>query len=206
VGLDDLKELNDFSEFREFIKNFIMEDRNLFRVVYFPYSDPFDEDKCPMPDRRLSIFDGSKIQQRDGNNAVDNIHGVVLFRRRYDDVINSEIPVVLVDFHSAKVGNSKFIDDVFITFRIICKGVNIQELANGLNRSAVIADLIDNQFNFAMFSKISEVTNETYKEISINEENSGYLLTYRCRNLAHHLTKNVNYLERNYGVSNYENI
>jgi hypothetical protein len=206
VGLDDLREIDDFQIFKQYIKQFILENEDLYRCIYFCFSDPFDEDKCPMPDKRLDIFDASKIQQRDGDSPTENIHGVVLFRPKNDNVINSEIPVVLVNFASVPKGNSNYVDELFISIKIICKGMKIQELANGLNRTAVIADMFNNNLNFARMNHLTKVKKQSFKDVSINEENSAYLLTYTCNVLANHLTKNVNYLERNYGVSNYENI
>jgi len=194
----DNAELDNFQVFKSFIKKFIISNENLFKLIYYPYSSPLEKD---MPENPYSIFDGDKIQDKDD---IDNLHGVFLFRRKYDQVISSEIPVVLVTFTSAKVGNSDLLDDVFISIRILCKGTNIQELANGRDRSSSIANLIDNELKFARITDVGNVSRKSYTDIALNEENVGNLLLYTSRSLASDLLDNVNYLKKHYGVDSRE--
>ena len=188
MGLDNLKELDDFQEFKKFIKKFIIDSDDLFRLIYFPMSNPFSSECETMTP--YDIFEASSE------------HGCVLFRRKNDIVLSEESVNVLVNFHSAKVND--IFDDLFITFHVICKGVNIQELENGVNRCSAIANEIDNRFSKAVINDISKISRLSYKDISLNEENSGMLITFNCRVFANHLLDNVNYLKKQYGVDNRE--
>ena len=182
MGLSDLKEIDDFQLFKKYIKNFIIQNEDLYRLIYFSNSNPYDEDSCPYPEEPRDIF------------VAEKEHGCVLFRRKNDIVQNEETTNILIDFTSAKLGNSKFIDSVFITIRIITKGVNIQELANGLARHSTIAKLIDSYLSHAKINNVDEVQRQSYNDISLNEENAGYLLIYSCANFGNKLDENKNYI------------
>ena len=43
-NLDSLVELDSFVQFKKFIKDFIINNDDLFRLIYFPMFDPFSED------------------------------------------------------------------------------------------------------------------------------------------------------------------
>lgn len=196
MDLSDLKEISDFEKYRSFIKDFIVNCEPLFRLIWFSNSNPLDELNCPLPDDPYRIFpeDYPNIDEE-----LTREHGVVLFRRKDDKVQSREGITILVDCYSAKLGNSYFLDDLFILFRIILKGTNVQTLSNGMSRHRVLAKLVDDNFNKAMINKIDTIDRLSYKDISLNEENSGYLLTYSCRNWSTHLTDNKNYMKRMYG-------
>lgn len=49
MGLDNLKELDNFGLFKKYIKNFVIDDDDLFRLIWFSNSNPFDEILCPYP-------------------------------------------------------------------------------------------------------------------------------------------------------------
>ena len=184
ISIDNLRELDDFNIFKSFIKNFIIEDSTLWKLIYYSSKNPLLEDYSDNP---YEIFEPS------------NEHGCVLFRRKNDVVLSDETTNILIDFYDTKVSDSYFLSDLYICFRILCKGTNVQELENGVSRTSAIAKLIDNQFNLANINKIGEIKRLSYKDISLNEENTGYLLTYNCRNWTTHLTDNKNYMKRMYG-------
>lgn len=182
-----MKELNNFQDIKDFIKNFIIEDSELFKLIYFPNSFPNDND---FPDTPYEIFEPSEA------------HGCVLFRPKNDIVQSKEGTNVLIFFNS--VNYNTILDDLYITFSVICKGVNVQELADSTNRISTIANHIDNRFNMAVINDISKIKRMSFKPLSLNEENSGMLITYHCRTLAYNPLDNVNYLQKHYGVDSRE--
>jgi hypothetical protein len=179
--IDSLIELNDFGKFKSFIRNFIIEDSVLWKLIYYSSKNPLLEDYSDNP---YEIFEESSE------------HGCVLFKRKNNTVLSEETVNILVDFYDTKLGDSYFLNDLYICFRILCKGTNIQELENGVNRTSAIAKRIDDQFNLARVNNIGEIKRLSYKEIPINEQNDGVLLTYNCRNWGTKAGSNVNYKKR----------
>lgn len=184
MNLDSLVELDDFGKFKSFIRNFIIEDSTLWKLIFHSCKNPLLEEDSLAP---YEIFNESSE------------HGCVLFKRKNNTVLSDEVVNVLVDFYDAKLGDSYFLNDLFICFSIIMKGTNIQELENGISRTSAIAKLIDDQFNLANVNKIGEIKRLSYKEIPINEQNAGMLITYCVKNWKTHLTDNKNYMKRMYG-------
>lgn len=181
-------ELNDFQKFREFIKDFIINDEDLFKTIFYSYSSPTDLD---LPDDPYSIF------PEDNPNLTDeltNEHGVVLFRRKYDQVQSREGITILINYYTAPLGNDPFLDSLFITFRLILKGTNVQTLSDGSSRHGVIARGIINNFHMAKVNNLDYVQKISYKDLSLNEENSGSLLTFSCASFSHKQNENKNYV------------
>jgi hypothetical protein len=201
VNLDDLKELDDFQEFKEYIKTFIIENENLFRMIYFPTKNPLDTISYPYPQDPYQIFDSDSAIGEDGKSEI---HGVVLFKQKNDKILNSSLPILLIDFHTTKLGTNNIYDNLYIAVRFLCKGEYVQELENGMNRSFVIANMFDNLFNFAKFNDVGKVHRQSFDPIPINEQNIGYSSIYKCRVLANHLLDNKNYLQDKYGVDSRE--
>ena len=179
-SLDDLKELDQFDKFKSFIKDFFIEREDLFRLVWFSNSNPFDEISCPYPDSPYQLF------------IPSSSHGCVLFRRKNDVVLSEECVNVIIDFQSIRKGSSYFLDDIYIIIRVVTKGSNIQELENGINRSHAIMKLIDNNLNCARVSNIGDVRRESYKELSLNEENVGYIGIYTGTVIGNDLLEEAN--------------
>ena len=123
-NLDSLVELDDFGKFKSFIRNFIIEDSTLWKLIFHSCKNPLLEEDSLAP---YEIFNES------------NEHGCVLFKRKNNTVLSDEVVNVLVDFYDAKLGDSYFLNDLFICFSIIMKGTNIQELENNVNRASAIA-------------------------------------------------------------------
>ena len=184
MGLEDLKELDDFQEFKKFIRNFIIEDTVLWKLIFHSCKNPLLEEDSLAP---YEIFEESSE------------HGCVLFKRKNNTVLSDETVNILVNFYDAKLGDSYFLNDLFICFSIIMKGTNIQELENNVNRASAIAKRIDDQFNLARINNVGEIKRLSYKEVPINEQNDGILITYCVRNWSTHLTDNKNYMKRMYG-------
>lgn len=180
---------NDISKFKTFIKKFILEDLDLQKMIYYPYSSPLDKEDLENP---YNIFDSTTAVKSDGTGA----HGVVLFRRKCDEIINVEIPIVLVTFESTNKSNSKEFNNLYIIFRIICKGQNIQELSNGDNRIEKIAEFIDNNFNYARVNNLGKTKQSSYSELSLNEENDGITLMYRANSFNCDWSSNKNFQKR----------
>lgn len=185
TSIENLRELDDFNIFKKFIRNFIIEDPVLWKLVFHSCKNPLLEDYSDNP---YEIFEESSE------------HGCVLFKRKNNTVLSDETVNILVDFYDAKLGDSYFLNDLFICFSIIMKGSNIQELENGVNRANAIAKRIDDQFNLARVNNVGEIKRLSYKEIPINEQNDGVLLTYNCRNWGTKIGSNVNYKKRKSGV------
>lgn len=185
ASLDDLQELDDTQIFKRYIKNFILQNSDLQKIIYYPVKNPLLKDDLENP---YDLFDSTTAMSADGTG----IHGVVLFRRKCDEIINAEVPIILIDFQSAKAGNSEILGDLYIIIRVIMKGTNIQELENGLSRSSVIAELFDKNINSEKVNSIGKVIRESYNPLPINEENSGYMGIYKARVISNRLLEEAN--------------
>lgn len=173
MNLENLKELDRFNVYREYIKNFFIENENLFKLVYYPLSSPLDTD---LPDNPYSLF----LEEQN-----DNVHGVVLFKQKNDDVLSYETPVILVNFTSETSKDNDYINIVSIEYKIILKGVNIQELVDESNRAYKIAELIDEQFNHKIIENTGKIKRLSFDNLSINEENCGYKLEYQIQSTSY---------------------
>lgn len=167
MDLSDLKELDKYNIYRSFIKDFFINCEELFKLVYSPYSSPLDSE---IPDNPYSIF----VEEQNNNNA----HGVVLFKQKNDEVLSYETPVVLINFTSTTQDNN-YINIVNIEYKIILKGVNIQELLDESNRAYKIAELIDEQFNHKIIENTGKIKRVSFEKLSINEQNCGYTINYK---------------------------
>ena len=177
MDIDNLRELDDFGIFKSFIKNFIINNEILFKLIFYSSSSPLELD---LPDNPYEIF------------IPSSEHGCVLFRRKNDVVLSDETTNILIDMTSARKGNSYFLDNIYIVIRVITKGTNIQELENGISRSHAIMKLIDDSLNCARVSNIGDVRRESYKELSLNEENIGYIAVYCATVIGNNLLDEAN--------------
>ena len=168
--------MNDFKDIKDFIRYFIIDDENLFKVIYYSDSLALQND---LPDTPYEIF------------IPSSSHGCVLFRRKNDVVLSEESVNILVTLYDVPYGNSKEYSSTFIDISIICKGVNVQELEDKTDRSAYISYLIDNNLNQARING-SLIKRESYKPIPLNEENSGYQIIYSCTNFSYDYLNNKN--------------
>lgn len=176
-NLNSLKELDNFYELKHYIKTSIMLNENLFRLIYFPYSDIYDENSCQYPENPYLIF------QNDYNSTTKN--GVVLFRQKNDEILNYETPVVLITFTSESAQDNKSINYTKIEINIICKGTGIQDLQNGKNRSYCIADEFDSILNHQKVGNSDEIKRLFFDNLSLNEENCGYKLIYQINSTSY---------------------
>ena len=179
ASLDDLKELDDFKLFKDFIKRFILQSEDLWKLIFYGSGNPLLLDVSENP---YEIFTPSSE------------HGCVLFRRKNDTILNEEQVSVLIDFESAS--SSCEYDSVYIVVRIIAKGSNIQDLENGVNRSFAISKLFDDEFNTANINGLGEVKKKSMTPLSVNEENAGYLLLYTGHSFSSDIINNKNFKKR----------
>lgn len=200
-SLDSLKELDNFQDFKNFIMSFVLESNTLQKLIYYPLSNPLDDERAIDLENPYLVFDEDSAISEDGKTGI---HGVLLFKSKNNTILNASIPVVLVYFNTAKLGNSNIYDNVYITFKIIMKGEAVQTLANGLDRAYVIAKLIDDNFDKANVNDYGKVHLQSFDPLPLNEENSGYVSVYRARTLRGVLLDNKNYLQRTYGVDSRE--
>ena len=175
--LDSLKELDDFGLFKSFIKNFIINDEILFKLIFYSSSSPLE---LELPDSPYEIFEESAE------------HGCVLFKRKNNKVLSEEQITILIDFNSAPKGNSSTFRDIFIIIRIIAKGDNIQELENNLNRINCIGKLFDDEFNQANITGLGKTNKEKYTDLSINEQNDGKMLIFTASDFSYDYLSNKN--------------
>ena len=188
-----MKELNDIQDIRDFIKDFIINDEKLFKLIYNSISSPLNSD---LPDSPYDIF---PEDNPDYNNELSDEHGVVLFRRKYDQVQSHEGVTILVETISSRHGNSYFFNSTFVIFNIILKGTNVQTLSDGSSRLGVISRKIINNFDRAIVNNIGEVRFASEKLLSLNEENSGKSIFFELKTCATNINENVNYQLRKYG-------
>jgi hypothetical protein len=190
MTIDDLKELDDFQEFKKFIKIFILQNSDLWKLIYYPVSDPLSQEDSENP---YDIFDNSTAMNEDGSNGI---HGVLLFKDKNNAILNASIPIILINFHSTRKSNSIEFNNVYCVFRIICKGDSVQELANGVNRSFAIAKLIDDEFAKANVNGLGKVERISFSELSLNEENVGYNIVFKASSFACDSLNNKNLNKR----------
>lgn len=196
LNLNSLKELDDFQIYKQFIKNFIVLDETLYRLIYFNVKNPLDEVLYPFPQKSDKIFTTEK-------ESEDDNHGVVLFKQKNSEILNYGTTIVLVDFETTRRGTSEFFDNLYIIFRVIGKSDDIQELEdeeeNTINRLTTIIELIDNNFNLANVNNIGIVKRQSLNPLSINDENFGYTVIYKVAESFAHLSNNKNYQIKKYG-------
>jgi hypothetical protein len=192
MTLDDLSEINDITKIKNFIKRFILEDEVLYRLIYFNCNNPLDETTYFYPENPYIIFEES--------NDTNNIHGIVLFDRKNDSILNYETINVLVDFESIIKANSKELNKIMIIFRIIAKGVDIRFLENGTNRIFAIEKLIDDNFNKANINNLGEVKQQSISDLNLNEENLGQVVIYRSFGFNSNISSNKNFKKRIFGI------
>ena len=171
-----MKELNNYQNIKSFIRDFIIEEENLFKVIYYSDTSALQKD---LPDNPYEIFTPSSS------------HGCVLFRRKNDVVLSEEGTNILITLYDVPHGNFREYSDTYILISIVCKGVNVQELEDKTDRSAYISYLIDNNLNQARING-SLIKRESYKPIPLNEENSGYQIIYSCTNFSYDYLANKN--------------
>lgn len=195
MTLDDLKSINNFDKYEKFIRTFFLMNQDLWRLVFYPYSDPFDDPRAVEPEDPYTIF----ARELDGQGKNLDSHGVVLFQDKDDTIQNSSNVTILISFESTRMGNSYFLDNNYIIFQIICKGSDIRKLANDKDRVEAIEELIDNEFNFARINNISDIRKISCKKLNLNEQNIGRVLMYKCIGAGNNLSDNKNYQLRKYG-------
>lgn len=193
--LDSLSTVNNFKIYEDYIKEFILKNQLLQKIIFYPYSDPFDDTRAVDLENPYDIFNHDSAISQDGTGT----HGVVLFEDKDDTILNSSIPVLLITFDSVRLSDSYFLDTIRIIIQIICKGSSVRKLANGRDRTQVIGDIFDNEFGTANINKIGEIHKQSYTKLSINEENSGYTIIFKCVGASRNLNNNKNYLQKRYG-------
>lgn len=197
---DDLKSINDFDEYEQFIRNFILQNTVLWKLIYYPYSSPLSDEKAIDPEDPYTIFS----RELGGDGKVVDSHGVVLFDDKDDTIQNSANVTILVYYESVPLGSSNLFDNNYIIFQIICKGESVRKLSNGKDRVEAIINLIDNEFDLSRFNDVGTVHRIGNKKVILNENNIGRVVTYKCRGLRSHILDNRNYLQRTYGVDSNE--
>jgi hypothetical protein len=193
ASLDDLTSINEFDKYEQFIRKFILENNSLWKLIFYSYSNPIEDERAIDPENPYQIF------KREVNADGTDSHGVVLFQDKDDFIQNSNGVTLLISYESGRLGNSYFLDDNYIIFQVICKGSDTRKLANGKDRIEVIMDLIDNEFNLARVNNVGEIHKISYKKLSLNEENVGKVAIYHCVGWGNKLSNNKNYLKRKYG-------
>jgi hypothetical protein len=195
-ALDDLTSINGFDKYEKFIKQFILNNTNLWKLVFYPYSNPLEDERAVDPENPYEIFE----RQSDSEGKIIDSHGVVLFDDKDDTIQNSSNVTVLVNYSSTRASNSYFFDTNFINFQIICKGNTIRKLSNGKDRTEVIANIINNNLALARVDIVDEIHKLSYTKLSLNEQNVGYSVTFKVKGASNDLRNNVNYNRRKYGV------
>lgn len=165
-SIDNLKELDNFEEIKTYIKNFIIDDSELWKLIFYGYKNPLLEDYSDNP---YQIFESS------------NEHGCILFRQKNDVVLSDEQVNILVKFTTDASEDNNYINYTKIQFSIICKGTNIQDLENEKSRPYVIAQLIDNYMNHGKIQNSNKIKRLYFDNLSINEENCGHKLEYQIQ-------------------------
>jgi hypothetical protein len=194
--LDSLQELDNFYDLKQYIKTQILLNEQLFRLIYFPYSNIYDETNCQYPENPYLIF------QEDYDPS--NKNGVVLFREKNDEILNYETPVVLITFTSESSDDNKSINYTKIEINIICKGTGIQDLENGKSRSYCIADEFDNALNHQKVGSNDEIKRLFFDNLSLNQENCGYRLIYQLKSTNYNDGINIylhNQTEDEWGIT-----
>jgi hypothetical protein len=191
---DNLKVIGDFDKYEKFIKQFMLSNINLWKLIYYPYSLPLSDVRALDPEDPYQIF----TRETDSSGKALDSHGVVLFQDKDDSIQNSSNTIILIHFNSSGLNGSHFVENQYITFQIICKG-DIRKLANGVDRAEAIGKLIDDEFNKANLNKIDEIRRISFDKLNINEENSGRVAIYKVRNWSSHLSENKNYIRKRYG-------
>jgi len=189
------KELDGFDDYRNFIKSFIIQNSNLWKIIYYPVFSPLKEEDLENP---YEIFEDSSAITEKGNE----VHGVVLFKQKNNTILNSSLPVILINFRSSTKGSLKEYNNIYIVIKIICKGEYIQDIEyedDVCSRSNVIAKLFDNNLNKANINGLGEVKRISFDNLSINEENTCLLLTYRLTSFSCDLSSNINFQENVFG-------
>ena len=191
MNINSLRELDDFQKYKQFIRDFILQDETLFRLIYFCNKNVFDEEKCEMPENPYKIFTTDKEYENDN-------HGVILFKQKNGEILNYGTVVVLVNFETTRLGNSSVMDNMYIIFRIIAKSEEIQELeddeGNTVNRLYAIAECINNNCDHARVGNTGELRKQSMNALSINEENCGITLMFKTSEWGSKLlSRNKNY-------------
>jgi len=181
--------LDSFKVFKDYIRKMVLEDSELQKLIYYPYSDALDRADLENP---YDIF-----SEDTATNSSNGVHGVLLFKRQADIIMNAEMPLVLISFETTK--RSKYISNVYIICKIICKGTNIQELNDGSSRIYSIKRKINDNLETANINNIGEFTENSFQELSINSENDAMLLMYKGFGTNAEISSNKNYQLRKYG-------
>lgn len=178
--------LDSFKVFKDYIKKFVLEDSSLQKLIYYPYTNCLSMNDIEDP---YDLFN-----ENTAVNGDSGVHGVILFKRQANIIINSEMPLILVTFETTR--KSKTYSNIYIIFRIICKGTNIQELDDGSNRIYSIKEKISENLEMANITGLGEVTENSFKELSINDENDAVSLIYKCVDFSSDLSSNKNFQKR----------
>jgi hypothetical protein len=178
MDLNDYKQMNSFQQFEDYIKQFIVTNIDLFKFIFYPMSNPLNEDEQEDPYR---IFEESE----------SNEHGVVLFGAKNDEILNTSSICILIDFEQTPKGNLQEYNTVYILIRTIIKG-NIQKLENGLDRAFIIDKLIENNLDKSNLTGLGEIRKTDFKPLPLNEQNQGYLSMYKAIVFSYDFIDNKN--------------
>jgi len=182
MDLDYYKKMNIFQPFEDYIRKFILEDNDLFKFIFYAQQSPLLQ---PDEENPYRIFDASE----------NNEHGVVLFGRKNNAILNTSTVILLVDFEITNKGSLREYNNVSIIFRIILKG-DIQKLENGLDRAFIIDKLLENNFNRANINGLGYITKKSTAYTAINEENNSYMSIYKGNVFSCDDMNNKNFLKK----------
>jgi hypothetical protein len=157
-------ELDNFDDYRDYIKEQILLDEQLWKLIFYPTSTPLDDDY---------LEDPYKIFEEDSEKK----HGFVLFKEKENTILNAVCPILLITFSSHRNDNYDSIQDIKIDIKIIFKG-EIEELADETNRAHRIAELFSQHLDEIKFDNNSKLRRESFELLNINEENYAHVLTF----------------------------
>lgn len=177
--------LDSFKIFKDYIKKCVLEDQDLQKLIYYPYSNCLERDDLENP---FDLFTEDTVF-KDGKG----VHGVLLFKRQCDVIMNAEMPLLLISFETSTQSNSKEFQTVYILCKIICKGTNIQELNDLSSRIYSIAQELDNNLIDARINGLGTLKKSSMNELSINSENDAMLCIYQCSSFLKSTTNTKNY-------------
>jgi len=185
MTLDDLETINNFQVFEDFIREFIILDTDLFKMIYYPQKNPLIQADEENP---YKIFEESE----------SNEHGVVLFGAKNNEILNTSNIVILIDFEQTPKGNLQEYNTVYIIIRTILKG-DVQKLGNGLDRAFIIDKLIENQLDRSTLTGLGEIKKTSFKPLPLNEQNQGYIAMYKATSFAYDFLNNKNIQKKYFG-------
>lgn len=162
-------ELDNFDDYRNFIREKILLCPDLWKLIFYPTSSPLDDEYLENP---YKIFEEE--------NCIPATHGFVLFKEKESTILNATTPVILISCSSQRNQNYDSIQDIKIEIKIIFKG-EIIELADESNRAYRISKLFDTLLDGVKLGNNSKLRRESFGLLALNEENYGFKLIFTAR-------------------------